>query len=208
MTKVKICGITNLEDALLSVKFGADALGFNFYEKSPRYISPQAAADIVDKLPGNAMKVGVFVNIEPYRIDEFVELVGLNIVQLHGDEDAKFVIELRAETNAKIIKAFRVSSDFQADCILGLETDGVLLDAHSADQYGGTGTHFDWEIARTVKDLCPELYLAGGLTSGNVAAAVKFVEPFAVDVASGVESYPGKKDPTKLEAFIKNAKNA
>ncbi len=208
MTKVKICGITNLEDALLAAEFGADLIGFNFYEKSPRYVSPQEALKITYKLSEDIITVGVFVNQVPRRIAEVVDLLDLNAVQLHGDENAGYVREIKREVKAMIIKAFRVNSDLQAENVLEFNIDAVLLDAFSADHYGGTGESFDWNIAKAVKDLIPELYLAGGLNSENVGRAIKTVRPFAVDVASGVESSPGKKDPKKVEAFIRNAKNA
>jgi len=208
MVKVKICGITNLEDALLSIDCGADILGFNFFEKSPRYVAPQNAAGIIDKIPNDILRVGVFVNMETYRIDEFVQLLKLDAVQLHGDESADFVSELKRETDAKVIKAFRVSSDFMVERVLDFQTETVLLDKFSNEHYGGTGERFDWKIAHDVKGLDVEIFLAGGLTPENVAEAVQNVRPYAVDVASGVESSPGKKDPKKLEAFIKNAKNA
>ena len=208
MTKVKICGITNLDDALLSVQLGADALGFNFYEKSPRYITPQKALEILKELPDSGTKVGVFVNMEEYRIGEFVDLLGLNAVQLHGDEDGKFVKDLKQETTAKVVKAFRVSQNFVANDIADFEVDAVLLDAYSPNQYGGTGDSFDWHTAQAVKQFTSELYLAGGLTSENVAVAIGTVRPEWVDVASGVESETGKKDPRKLEDFIRNARNA
>jgi phosphoribosylanthranilate isomerase len=208
MTKVKICGITNLDDALLAVELGADALGFNFYEKSPRFIPPLEAVQVIKKLTGSTIKVGVFVNKESSRIGELVALLGLAAVQLHGDEDVAFVKELRHETDAKVIKAFRVGQDFVADLIADFEVDAVLLDAYSPNYYGGTGDSFDWNTAREVREFTSELYLAGGLTSENVANAIRTVRPYAVDVASGVELRPGKKDPVKLQAFIRNAKSS
>lgn len=208
MTKVKICGITNLEDALLSLQLGAEALGFNFYENSPRHITSQRALQIVKELPESAIKVGVFVNMGESRIGELVDLLGLTAVQLHGDEDGKFAKDLKQATTATVIKAFRVSQNFVANDIADFEVDAVLLDAYSPDQYGGTGDSFDWHTAQAVKQFTSELYLAGGLTSENVAEAIRTVRPYAVDVASGVESSPGKKDPRKLEAFIRNAKSA
>lgn len=208
MMNVKICGVTNLEDAQLAVGFGADALGFNFYEKSPRCLSAQDAKAIAETLRSGVLKVGVFVNMEEYRIGEYVDLIGLDAVQLHGDEDADFVNRLRAETDAQVIKAFRVDANFQASSIADFPADGILLDAYSAKGYGGTGKTFDWKTAESVKALTTQLYLAGGLTPENVSEAIKLVRPFAVDVASGVESAPGKKDPEKLEAFIRNAKMA
>ncbi len=208
MTKVKICGITSLEDALLSLRLGADALGFNFYEKSPRYFPPQEALQVMNELPKETVRVGVFVNMERSTIGELVDLLELTAIQLHGDEDSGFVKDLKHETGAKVIKAFRVSQDFAADVVADFEVDAVLLDAYSPHHYGGTGDSFDWNTAREVREFTSELYLAGGLTSENVANAIRTVRPYAVDVASGVEFEPRKKDPVKLEAFIRNAKRA
>jgi len=208
MTKVKICGITSLEDALLSLRLGADALGFNFYEKSPRYFPPQEALQVMNELPKETVRVGVFVNMERSTIGELVDLLELTAIQLHGDEDSGFAKDLKHETGAKVIKAFRVSQDFAADVVAEFEVDAVLLDAYSPHHYGGTGDSFDWNTAREVREFTSELYLAGGLTSENVANAIRTVRPYAVDVASGVEFEPRKKDPVKLEAFIRNAKRA
>jgi phosphoribosylanthranilate isomerase len=208
MVRVKICGITNLEDAMLAAKFGADELGFNFFEMSPRYVDPQKALQIVKKLSDDAILVGVFVNMEEYRIGEFVDLLGLSAVQLHGDEDVDFINELKRCTDAKVIKAFRVGPYFLPNDTADYDVDAVLLDAYRSDRFGGTGEIFDWSSATAVNERVSELYLAGGLTPENVTEAVQAVRPYAVDVASGVESVPGKKDPKKLEMFIKNAKNA
>ena len=208
MTKVKICGITNLEDALHSVEFGADVLGFNFVESSRRFISPQIALQIIDELPNDVMKVGVFVNMEDYRVDELIDLLTLDAAQLHGDESNEYIAGLKEYTREKIIKAFRVGSDFREDLLRDCKADAILLDAYSDHEYGGTGETFDWEVAKSVSSFNPEFYLAGGLNPDNVAEAIRKVLPYAVDVASGVESSPGKKDPKKLEAFIRNAKNA
>jgi phosphoribosylanthranilate isomerase len=206
MTKVKICGITNLEDAVHAVNSGADALGFNFYWNSPRYVLPDAAAEIIRDLPDEVMKVGVFVNEERGNISALVDLLNLDAVQLHGDENAKFVKELRSETDAKIIKAFRVGPGFNRSTVQDFEADFVLLDAYSTDGYGGTGESFDWKRAIDLPDV--RFFLAGGLSPENVAEAVKTAHPYGVDVASGVESVKGKKDPKKVEAFIRNAKSA
>ena len=208
MVKVKICGITNIEDARLALELGADMLGFNFYEKSPRYISPQDARPLIDDLPEYVENIGVFVNMEGYRIDEWVELIGLDSVQLHGDEDDGFVSDLRRYMDAKIIKAFRAGPGFSVESIMESTADSILLDAFATGQYGGTGEQFEWSIASDAVKLRPDLILAGGLTPENVAEGVRVVRPYAVDVASGVESAPGKKDPAKLEAFIKNAKRS
>ena len=206
MTRVKICGITNIEDARLAVQLGADMLGFNFYEKSPRYISPQQARRLIGDLPKVTENIGVFVNMEGYRIGEVVDLLGLHAVQLHGDETNDFVSHLRTKTDAKIIKAIRVGPGFEVGSVVSHEADSILLDAYTKGQYGGTGERFEWSIAADAGKLVPELILAGGLSPDNIAEAVRMARPYAVDVASGVESAPGKKDPAKLEGFITNAK--
>ena len=208
MTKVKICGITNIEDARLAVALGADMLGFNFYEQSPRYISPREARRLIDDLPKDSENVGVFVNMEGSRIGELVDLLGLQTVQLHGDETNDFVSRLRRKTGAKIIKAIRVGPGFEISSIAHYGADSILLDAYTKGQYGGTGERFEWSVAADAVKLASEVILAGGLTPENVAEAVRAVRPYAVDVASGVESAPGKKNPAKLEAFIANAKQA
>jgi phosphoribosylanthranilate isomerase len=202
MTKVKICGITNLEDALLSAKFGADALGFNFYEKSPRYIMPETAREISEQLPKEILKVGVFVNENLDKIIEIAEIAKLNAIQLHGKETPKFARELKAKTNLEIIKAFRVSPEFQPEDVLQYETDAVLLDAYSPKEHGGTGETFDWEIAKKVQKIFPKMYLAGGLSAENVRQAVLKIEPFAVDACSMLEREKGLKDSSKVEEFF------
>lgn len=206
MTKVKICGITNLEDALLSAKFGADALGFNFYEKSPRYILPEKAREIIEQLPENVLKVGVFVNANLEKIIKTAETAKIDALQLHGEETPEFARELKAKTNLEIIKAFRVSPEFQPEDVLKYETDAILLDAFSPKEHGGTGETFDWEIAQKVQKIFPKMYLAGGLSGNNVKDAVKEVKPFAVDVCSLVESRKGKKDEARLMSFVSQAK--
>lgn len=208
MVKVKICGITILKDALDSAEFGADAVGFNFYRKSPRCISADQAASITRELPRGIEKVGVFVNAEIDEILRTLDSAELDAAQLHGDESPSFVEDLRKRTGVKIIKAVPVGAELQTGSLTAYKCDAVLLDASVREIYGGTGETFDWELARRVSGEIPELYLAGGLTPANVAEAVTLVKPYAVDVASGVESSPGRKDPAKLEAFISNAKFA
>src|SRR5580765_130365 len=161
MAKVKICGITNLQDALMSVKAGADALGFNFYEKSPRFILPEKAAKISEWLPDEVMRVGIFVNASMEKIVETAKAADLNAVQLHGDESLEFVKQLKTATALEIIKALRVSNAFRAGDALKYEVDAILLDAYSSRERGGTGETFDWEIARSVRELFPKMYLAG-----------------------------------------------
>jgi len=207
MTKVKICGITNLEDALLSAKFGADALGFNFYEKSPRYIAPEKARDIIEQLPKEILKVGVFVNESLDKIIEIAAVAKLDTLQLHGEETPEFAKELKSKTNLEIIKAFRVSLEFKPEDVTRYEVDAVLLDAYSPKEHGGTGETFDWEIAKKVRNIFPKMYLAGGLSHENVGSAIWNVKPFAIDVCSGVEYDKGRKDKIGLINFIVKAKN-
>jgi phosphoribosylanthranilate isomerase len=202
MTKVKICGITNLEDALLSAKSGADVLGFNFYKKSPRYILPEKAREIIDELSAEILKVGVFVNEKMETICKIAETAKLDGVQLHGEETPEFVRQLTKKTNLAIIKAFRVSENFKPEDVLKYEVDAVLLDAYSPKDYGGTGETFDWEIAKKVREIFPKMYLAGGLSEVNVAEAINKVQPFAVDACSCLEKTPGKKDLRKLMSFF------
>ena len=206
MTKVKICGITNLEDALLSAKFGADALGFNFYSKSARYISPEKAREIVEQLPPEVLKVGVFVNESLESICQIAETVKLDALQLHGEETPEFAAELKAKTNLEIIKAFRVSENFKPEDVLQYAVDAILLDAYSPKEHGGTGETFDWEIAKKVREIFPKMYLAGGLSQDNIAQAIYNVKPFAVDACSCLESSKGKKDLTKVSDFISKLK--
>lgn len=206
MTKVKICGITNLEDALLSIHLGADALGFNLYPQSQRYIRPEQVRVILEQLPANVLTVGVFVDSDLDTIETIVRAAGLRAVQLHGSENAGFAKKLRENIGAPVIKAFRVSKTFRAEDILQFDIDAILLDAYSPNLHGGTGETFDWEIAKQVREIFPNMYLAGGLSPGNVRRAVTEVTPFAVDVCSSVESSPGKKDSELLRRFIAEAK--
>jgi len=202
MTKVKICGITNLEDALLSAKFGADALGFNFYEKSPRYILPGKAREIIEKLPPEILKVGVFVNESLEKIAEIAETAKLDALQLHGEETPEFARELKAKTDLEIIKAFRVRREFKPEDVLQYDTDAILLDAYNPQEHGGTGETFDWEIAKNVQKISPKMFLAGGLSPDNIAKAIFEVKPFAVDACSSLESEKGIKDSKKVRDFI------
>jgi phosphoribosylanthranilate isomerase len=201
--KIKICGITNLEDALAAADLGADVLGFNFYEKSPRYISPDDACEIMAVLPYDTMTAGVFVNADP-KIIQSLDSV-LDFVQLHGDETADYVAGINGGSN--VIKAMRIGPDFDVTEASTYTADAFLLDSNTRD-FGGSGERFDWNIAIRFKEVAPRFYLAGGLTPDNVAEAIRKVQPYAVDVCSGVESTKGKKDHKKLEAFIRNARAA
>jgi phosphoribosylanthranilate isomerase len=208
MTKVKICGITNLKDALVSAKFGADALGFNFYPKSPRFISPEIAREIIEQLPENILKVGVFVNESLEKIAETAETAKLDALQLHGEETPEFAKELKKQTKLEIIKAFRVSPEFKPEDVLRYEVDAILLDAYNPKEHGGTGETFDWEIAKEVQNIFPKMYLAGGLSQDNVAGAIAEVKPFAVDACSGLESEKGRKDQAQTVNFITKVKKS
>jgi phosphoribosylanthranilate isomerase len=205
MTKIKICGITNLSDALHATQCGADMLGFNFYQKSPRYIDPLSAAGIIAKIPENVKNVGVFVNANNDAILETVKTARLDAVQLHGDESPTFVGHLgrQFESGIEIIKALRVNNDFRPDDAVDYDVDALLLDGFSPLEFGGTGNTFDWSVAIKVSQRFQgQLYLAGGLTSENVADAIEAVRPYAVDACSSLESKPGYKDQQKVEEFI------
>lgn len=200
MARVKVCGITNLNDARASVEAGACALGFNFYPKSPRYLPPLEAAEIIRQLPEGVFAVGVFVN-EPdsTAIKAVAKMAGIHAVQLHGEESPSFCNSLN---DLFVIKALRVRDDFHPREAASFETDAILLDAFKAGLYGGTGQPFDWTVAARTKEFVRKLFLAGGLNATNVGQAIKAVQPYAVDVCSGVESSPGRKDPAKLYAFM------
>jgi phosphoribosylanthranilate isomerase len=201
---VKICGITNLEDALAAVEAGADALGFNFYRRSPRYVAPEEAREIAARLPQSVMRVGVFVNGgEPEEVARMADEAGMTAVQLHGDEPPEYC---RALQGRFVIKAVRASADFEPESVLEYEADAILLDAFSDRECGGTGLVIDWAVARRVRDLVPRLFLAGGLGPENVAAAVGAVGPYAVDACSRLESVPGRKDPARVRAFVAAAR--
>ncbi len=201
MVKVKICGITNLEDALMAVEAGADALGFVFFQGSSRYISPDEAADVIRRLPPFVQTVGLFVNEEAATVNLLADRCGLDVVQLHGDESPDYCAEIRR----RIIKAFRVKDSASLDTLPQYRVAACLLDTWSPAAYGGTGTTFNWDIAARAA-ASQRIILAGGLTPENVAAAIDAVSPYAVDVSSGVESAPGKKDAGLTRAFIDAAR--
>jgi len=204
MTRVKICGITNPQDALTAVEAGADALGFVFFKESPRHIFPEEAASIISLLPPFVQAVGLFVNEDTETVNQISRLCRLGLVQLHGDETPDYCSRIEA----RIMKAFRVRSLTCLDPITGYRLPGCLLDTYSPSFYGGTGTSFNWDIAREAVQRGHRIVLAGGLTPDNVAEAIRQVRPYAVDVSSGVESTPGNKDADKVRQFIRNAKDA
>jgi len=205
MVRVKICGITNLEDALAAVEAGADALGFNFWRGSKRFIAPEEARDIVGRLPAPVLAVGVFVNEELEEVERAAELSGVGALQLHGDETPDYCRRLGGR---HVIKALRVGDGFEPEEAARYSAQALLLDAFCADGRGGTGKSFDWSVARRVRALVPRLYLAGGLTPDNAAEAVRTVAPFALDVCSGVESAPGRKDPARMRELITAVRRA
>ncbi|HEX4282725.1 MAG TPA: phosphoribosylanthranilate isomerase [Solirubrobacteraceae bacterium] len=200
MTKIKFCGITRLEDAELAVANGAWAVGLTFWPNSPRRAQPGAAAEIAAAVKRRAEVVGVFVNPALDYVAEIADGVGLTMVQLHGDEGPAYCAEVARRTGCKVIKAARVRSGADVRALASFHTDYHLLDSYTAGVPGGTGETFSWEIARAHRGRVPVI-LSGGLTSDNVADAIAAVHPYAVDVASGVELSPGRKDPDKLAAF-------
>ncbi len=199
---VKICGMTRFEDALAAARLGADWVGFNFWPRSRRYIAPEAAAAIVAALPPAVTPVGVFVDPTAAELSRAIQVSGVRIVQLHGDEPPA----LCATVPVPVVKGIRVRDAHSLAALAAYEVSAFLLDS-ATPGYGGSGTAFDWVLASEIAADVP-LWLAGGLTPGNVSEAVRRVRPRGVDVASGVESAPGVKDWKLIEAFIRNAKGA
>jgi phosphoribosylanthranilate isomerase len=203
MIKVKICGITNLEDALTAIDAGADALGFVFHAKSPRHVFPEQAAAIIRHLPPFVETVGLFVNEPLDTVNGTADLCGLDLVQLHGEEKPGYCDSVRR----RVVKTFRVKDITSLEPMRDYRVAAFLLDAWSPAAHGGTGQTFNWEIAACAAQ-SNRIILAGGLTPGNVAEAVRKVRPYGVDVSSGVEFGPGKKDSRRIADFISNAKSA
>ena len=205
MTFIKICGITSLEDALAAVDAGADALGFNFYKPSPRYIRPDAAREIINHLPKNILTVGVFVNEQsPQFVEDLARDAGVTAIQLHGDESPDYCRDLN---KPYVIKALAAGSDFDPKLAKDYDVEAILLDTKDDVLRGGTGRVFDWSIAQKVRRLVPKLFLAGGLSLQNIEQAIISVDPYGVDACSSLEETPGKKNEERLRAFIKTIRS-
>ena len=195
--KVKVCGITNLSDALLCEKEGADALGFIFYRQSKRYILPEDAVEITGKLSPFTTRIGVFVNEDISVISQIVEETKINVVQLHGDENEDYCMEMKLP----VIKSFRIKTDFDFESVYRFKNVDYLFDAYSENNFGGTGKTFNWQIIPL--ELKNKIILSGGISEENIEEIVRKVTPSAVDLSSSLESKPGKKDAEKVKSFFK-----
>ncbi|HKH22201.1 MAG TPA: phosphoribosylanthranilate isomerase [Solirubrobacterales bacterium] len=201
MTRVKVCGMTNLDDAEHAASHGAWAIGLIHHPDSPRYVAPEAAEEIGAALKRRCEVAGVFVNSTLDEVVEAAERETLTLLQFHGEEGPSFCIEASRRTGAKVIKAMRVTSAAEIKAAEAFRTDFHLFDAYWHGVHGGTGKSFDWDLAVKRRSKVP-MILAGGLTAENVAGALELVHPYAVDVVSGVEAEPGRKDHAKVEAFL------
>lgn len=199
MIRVKICGITNLEDAQAAINAGADALGFIFYKKSPRYINPKIAQTIIKKMPNCLTKIGVFVNAKEKEIKRVARLCKLDLLQFHGSESPYFCKKFK---NYKIIKAFRIKNSINLKNIVKYTTFAYLFDTFVLSKIGGTGRKFNWDLMRNIPRLGKPIFLSGGLTARNVQTALKIVHPDWLDVSSAVESKLRIKDKMKIKTFI------
>jgi len=205
MTLIKICGITNVHDALAAVAAGADALGFNFYKPSPRYVTPQTAREIVAKLPVSVLTVGVFVNEESQSVRNIANEANVAALQLHGDESPEYCRELGKDRY--VIKTFAVANDFDVQRIQPYRVEAIMLDTKHNSLRGGTGRVFDWSVAKEVNDFVPKLFLAGGLSPENIEEAVATVRPYAIDACSALEDEPGRKNHERMRAFVEIARS-
>lgn len=225
MLKIKICGITNLADALSAAKLGVDFLGFIFYKKSPRYISPKKAKRIIQKLSPDIKKVGVFVNEDIEKVKRIAKYLKLDFLQFHGEESPNYVLRFSAKGSAegrpafgwrsasggkgyKIIKAFRIKDKEIIKRIPKYNTDLYLLDTYVKRKRGGTGETFNWNLAVKAKSFKKPIILSGGLNPKNIVRAIKKVRPYAIDVSSGIERILGKKDLRLMAEFIKKVRYA
>ena len=203
MTKIKICGITNKIDAVNAAGLHVDMLGFVFYKKSKRYVDPKLAEDIINELPASVEKIGLFVDEEKPRVLEIAEDAELTMLQFHGDETPDYCSNFR--DRYKVIKAFRLKDKNDLKKINDYDTDFYLLDNFNTDSIGGTGETFDWKILKDFEILKPVI-LAGGLNPGNIGRAIKEIAPFGVDVSTGVEKSPGRKDLDLMKKFVENVR--
>jgi len=201
MTKVKVCGMTNLADAEHAASHGAWAIGLIHHPESPRYVQPGVAEEIGAALKRRSEIAGVFVNSPLDQVIEAAERENLTLLQFHGEEGPSFCVEARRRTGAKVIKAMRINSAADVQAAETFRTDFHLFDAYWHGIHGGTGKRFDWDLVAKRRSTVP-MVLAGGLTAENVAGAIERVKPYAVDVVSGVEAEPGRKDHAKVEAFL------
>lgn len=204
MVRVKVCGITNLEDALAAIQLGADAIGFVF-AKSPRHVSIQEAERIIEKLPPFVNFTGLFVNANRKVVEKTIKTCKIDTLQFHGEESNGYCSYFKR--THKVVKAFRIKDKKILDLLLNYDVDGYLLDTYIEGAAGGTGKIFDWNLAKRAKTLVSPVILSGGLNPGNVAQAIKKVRPYAVDVSSGIEKRPGKKDLRLMKEFIKVVRN-
>ena len=202
--KIKICGITNVADAVATVDAGANAIGLMFFEPSPRRVTHATAAEIVRALPPFVAKVGVFVNPTEEEVRRAIEACGLDTLQFHGDETPEFCRRFGLKT----IKAFRIRDASSLAALPAYQDEAWLLDSYVAGQLGGTGARFNWDLAAEAVRQSRMVLLAGGLNAENAAEAVRRVRPYGLDVSSGVESDPGRKDPVRVRAFIAAARGA
>jgi phosphoribosylanthranilate isomerase len=202
--RIKICGITNLQDALAAANAGADALGFMFYERSKRWVTADAVAKITRELPPFVLRVGVFVDASPETVRDIAGTCGLTALQFHGGESPQYC----SRFSLPVIKAIRLADKSSLSQLADYETSALLLDSAVPGQLGGTGEKGDWQLAQEANKAGRRIILAGGLTPANVAQAVREVQPYGVDVSTGVESAPGRKDQQKVAAFIRAVRGA
>lgn len=203
MIKIKICGITNKIDALACAELGVDMLGFVFYKKSKRYVEPMVVEDIVNELAPSILKVGVFVDEEKDKVIEIAENASLDMLQFHGNETPEYCDYFKADY--KVIKAFRLKNRKDLGKVNDYDTDFYLFDTYKSDSVGGTGETFDWKILKDFEVLKPVI-LSGGLNPDNVEKAIQEVAPYGVDVSTGVERSPGRKDPELMKKFVEKVR--
>lgn len=203
MIKIKICGITNKIDAIAAAELGVDMLGFVFYKKSKRYADPMVVEDIANELAPSILKVGVFVDEEKDKVIEIAQDISLDMLQFHGNETPEYCDYFK--TDYKVIKAFRLKNKKDLEKVNSYDTDFYLFDTYKSDSVGGTGQTFDWKILKDFEVLKPVI-LSGGLNPDNVEKAIQEVAPYGVDVSTGVERSPGRKDPELMKKFVEKVR--